>query len=743
MALTLSSSLLVRLIDRVSGPASKAGRSLQQLMAIAQGGGIAGGIARGQMRVGTMARANADRMDDLKDKMLGTGIAAIALAAALRRPAKDAISLDRTFKGIEQKMRATPAIMSEVKTQVGDVAREMQLTYGEVAQGFEEAVGKGLDPLKNPEALRVAAKARRAYGEELNIAEAVGMNRSFVQNMKLGNNELERANNILAAQGKTGAFELKHAAEDMPKLTGILSARGHTGMDTVSNLGAALQVATKVSGDPKTAANDVYNLLTKLDSSETKKKLAGLGVNVSKELAKGLKNGEDIFDTVTNIIDKAVKGDAGRVGEIWQDMQAQNAARSLMLYKKERAEFKQIGRDATDTLAEDIERRKQGLSGATDEMNASGRRFSETLGNALGPELESSARFISKYTDKASEWVRTNAMLTSALTSATVGLVGMRLAYLGAAFAGRLLFGGMLGMAGRGLAIAAGLTRIGAAARLAGRGLAALRLAPLLLSPAGLVIGAAGVVVAIAAYWTEIKAAWDTHSADFKQKAQQFWTDFGTIANQYFPGGGGAGGGPISGTMAGIQHWWDNMLPKSDVGAAIKAGLEGFGTGVANAIAGEKAKIAAAWEGIKSVYSAAVGAINGIIAGIKSNIPAPSVGSAGAFGGGGAAASTKGESIGGDTGSPRAHGGPVHAGSMYQVGERGPEWFSPKSSGKIIPNGGGRLAGGRLRINAPISISGVSDPQQVAALVEQRLSSAIDKALRGIHADVSGGYSGI
>lgn len=36
----------------------------------------------------------------------------------------------------------------------------------------------------------------------------------------------------------------------------------------------------------------------------------------------------------------------------------------------------------------------------------------------------------------------------------------------------------------------------------------------------------------------------------------------------------------------------------------------------------------------------------------------------------------------------KAAGGPVYAGNAYMVGERGPEMFVPRQSGKIIPNGG-------------------------------------------------------
>ncbi len=45
----------------------------------------------------------------------------------------------------------------------------------------------------------------------------------------------------------------------------------------------------------------------------------------------------------------------------------------------------------------------------------------------------------------------------------------------------------------------------------------------------------------------------------------------------------------------------------------------------------------------------------------------------------------------------RADGGPVSAGRMYMVGERGPELFRPNGSGTIVPNhalGGGRTSGG-------------------------------------------------
>jgi len=62
----------------------------------------------------------------------------------------------------------------------------------------------------------------------------------------------------------------------------------------------------------------------------------------------------------------------------------------------------------------------------------------------------------------------------------------------------------------------------------------------------------------------------------------------------------------------------------------------------------------------------------------------------------------------------RADGGPVAAGQPYVVGERGPEWFVPRQSGTVLPNG---TAPGGTTINTSIAI----DARGADAGVEARL----------------------
>lgn len=84
-----------------------------------------------------------------------------------------------------------------------------------------------------------------------------------------------------------------------------------------------------------------------------------------------------------------------------------------------------------------------------------------------------------------------------------------------------------------------------------------------------------------------------------------------------------------------------------------------------------------------------------------------------AFGGGG-----------GGFGGGRALGGPVVAGKTYRVGERGPEWFTPATGGRITPDGGG--GGGMV-----IHFNGVLTNDQFWQEIDRRDGEAATKGAVG------------
>lgn len=70
--------------------------------------------------------------------------------------------------------------------------------------------------------------------------------------------------------------------------------------------------------------------------------------------------------------------------------------------------------------------------------------------------------------------------------------------------------------------------------------------------------------------------------------------------------------------------------------------------------------------------------------------------------------------LAGISGGARASGGPVMGGKSYLVGERGPELFTPTSSGNITPNGGFGGGGNTITVN----VNG-GDPNQVVAAIQR------------------------
>lgn len=217
-------------------------------------------------------------------------------------------------------------------------------------------------------------------------------------------------------------------------------------------------------------------------------------------------------------------------------------------------------------------------------------------------------------------------------------------------------------------------------------------------------------------------------------------------------------GGPVSlvvGLLAalGIAIWsnWDDISKMlsffgekianvaSAIGNGIVAAAEWVGQGIlkiGEAIGNVGASLFDAgarllqslWEGMKSVFSGIMGWAAGVPGRIGSAIK-------GAVGLGG------GESSGGAAPPARARGGPVSRGRSYLVGEHRPEIFTPGASGYVtsrVPKGG--AGAGPITISQTFNVSGAGDPKAFVETVKRELQNDLQEALRGVFADARFGY---
>ena len=147
----------------------------------------------------------------------------------------------------------------------------------------------------------------------------------------------------------------------------------------------------------------------------------------------------------------------------------------------------------------------------------------------------------------------------------------------------------------------------------------------------------------------------------------------------------------------------------------IKEGLDVIWDGIKFAASAVVSFLAGIWDGIVAVFRAGWDFVAGIIDQIASAV-------GGLFGG-------IGDLMMGNFGGipGRAAGGPVEANRPYIVGEEGPELFLPRSSGTIVPNGGGATVN--------INLGGVSvrNDNDIRRLSEE-LARSMGRELRGLGA---------
>ena len=161
---------------------------------------------------------------------------------------------------------------------------------------------------------------------------------------------------------------------------------------------------------------------------------------------------------------------------------------------------------------------------------------------------------------------------------------------------------------------------------------------------------------------------------------------------------------------------------------ALISGSENFGASLRNIASGVLKDIAMQLLRIY-VINQAINAISSFLG--------PKTSAGAGFGGFNPASFSMGSLSGGLTGVgnfssafvPKALGGPVSAGSSYMVGERGPELFTPKHGGSIVPNnalGGGSTS---VVVNVDASGSSVQGDQAQAKQLGVVVSAAVQAEL--------------
>ncbi|WP_225206254.1 phage tail tape measure protein [Novosphingobium huizhouense] len=459
-------------------------------------------------------RRIAARGGSLQDSGASNVAGGLALAAPLVLATKGAMDFSSGMVDIQQKAALTNAETDRMAGNILAAAKATHQMPEDLRGAVDMLAGFGMDPRQAQQMVSPIGRAATAYKAEIGDLAATS-NANFA-NLKVPIEQTGAALDIMAAGGKAGAFEIKDMARFFPSLTAQMQGLGQSGLGAISDLTAALQIARRGAGTSEEAANNIENLLAKINAKGTidafKK---NFGVDLPAALKRAAAEGKSPLEAIAAITQKATGGDLSKLSFAFEDMQAQSAVRALILNLKDYRDIRdQIGRSGGTVDADFAMREARDGSVNVKSMLGALQTLGIVVGTKLLPLLTPAIQHLAAGAEAVSSWAQANPQLAQTLVTIVAAFVAGKVA-LGAF---QFTFGGALKLIASSRTIfttastAFGVLRT--AAIFLGKGVARAG-AMMLANPMVLAITAIVVAIGVAAYL--IYANWDKIKAAFAQ----------------------------------------------------------------------------------------------------------------------------------------------------------------------------------------------------------------------------------
>lgn len=367
------STLTMRLIDGVSGPAGRVNRALRGMdnagQRFAERGGVGGWLAGGNKMIATLGGYAAVR---------GVMAAEKAYATFDRRMTRIGITADASATDIGKATQAVKLLATDVALPLDDVVEGLDALV---------AAGRSLPDAMAflPAVSRTAQAAGAATVDIANSADALA------GSFKISGDKMQSAFDILVSGGKAGKFELKDMAQYIPSLAPAMAAMGYSGEEGLSKLVAMLQLTRAQTGDASEAATNLANVFQKMESEETVKKFGEFGINLRKELGKAKKEGKDVIEVFLDLTEKATKGDLSKLTQLFTDAQYQKGVRALLTQRNTYKQLMDLLRNASGAVQNDLSRVTNDAASSVQRLETSVTKLGQSIGKLVDSAGGSSA----------------------------------------------------------------------------------------------------------------------------------------------------------------------------------------------------------------------------------------------------------------------------------------------------------------------------------------------------------------
>jgi len=380
------------------------------------------------------ARGEALKSSGQSDMMQGAAIAGGLFAAG-----KGAMDFQSGMTDIALKANLSKRETAGLQANILAAAKAAHQLPEAMRAGVDVLAGFGMTPQQATQMIAPIGKVATAYRAE--IGDLAAASNANMQNLKVPIGETARALEIMAAAGNAGAFEVKDMAQYFPTLTAQAQAFGQKGVAAVADLAAAAQIARKGTGDSSTAANNLQNLMSKINTEDTIKKFAKFGIDLPAAMKKAYAEGKTPLEGIAELSNKAVGGDLSKLSFLFGDMQAQSALRPLI---QNMAEYRKIRSEALASkgaVDEAFARRSEDAAVKAGDLGGALQTLAITAGPVLLPPMVAVAQNLVSITSRIGAWMQANPRATSTLIHLVGGLGAFKLG-LGAA---KIVLGSLFG----------------------------------------------------------------------------------------------------------------------------------------------------------------------------------------------------------------------------------------------------------------------------------------------------------
>jgi len=352
-----------------------------------------------------------------------------------------------------------------------DTSRDTGMARNQVAEVVNALVGAGMELDKALQYAPTAAKF--AVGQGSDGGETARMINALGQNAKITDPAMmQKALEAIAYQGQAGSFEAADMARWFPELLAGMGKLGITGMDSVSQLGAMLQVQMKTAGGSDEAANNLKNWMEKIGSGDTVEAYKKAGIDYQASMNTGLQNGKSTLESSFDLAQKYIAATdpkkaaamaeatakisketdpakakamieslekALRTGDLFADMQVKGALTAFMQNKELYAKLKADSASATGILDKNLEERRQSSAQKWAEMAQGMDDSMRAIGDAMRPVTDAVASGLSYVAQGLSKLSDESPKLVMGIGSAVAAVIAFQSAMSGFKIAKGLL----------------------------------------------------------------------------------------------------------------------------------------------------------------------------------------------------------------------------------------------------------------------------------------------------------------